>query len=544
MEFLSLTSLVFALTIVANIAIAAFVYANNPKYATNRVFFALCASLSLWLTAMLATSIPAFDPWYLALARLTLVFATPMNVLFFLFALTVPDDKIGLGRKGRSVLFAAAGIVAAVVASPLAFQGLNWFAGRPEPIPGPALPLFGLFSIGLNIAAVVAMFVKTRRAKGERRLQLRLVLLGILLMFGLIFGTIFVPVLLLGDPSFVPLAPMYVLLFTGLTGYAIFRRKLLDVKVVAAEIFSATLMLIVAVQLFLARSFLDLGFRVVVFAFVGIFIVQLIQSVRAEVRRRDELQTLSAKLTEANAHLQELDKLKSEFVSIASHQLRTPISIIKGYLALFLEGAYGEISPAAKEKLTQMFVINERMVRMVNNMLSVSRIEANRIEFACVSFDLMPVLRTAVKEMEEKAKLQGMTISLVERQPLSVYCDPAKLSEVLLNLLDNAVKYSDRGTVEVQARIRPRKGAAVVTVKDQGSGMSEEQMRHLFEKFYRAKGPLIAHTSGTGLGLYVCAKFMRAMGGEIWVERTGPGKGTTFAIAIPLRKGVVCQVPV
>ena len=544
MEILSPAALTFVLTIVANIAIAAFVYANNPKHATNRMFFALCASVSIWLTTMLATSVRAFDPWYLMLARSTLVFATPMNVLFFLFARTVPDDKPGLGRKGRAILFASAGAVAAIVASPLAFSGLRMFEGLPEPIPGPALPLFGIFSICLNIAAVVTMFKKTHRATGDRRLQLRLVMLGILLMFGLIFGTIFVPVLLLGDPAFVPLAPLYVLLFTGFTGYAIFKRKMLDVKIVAAEMISAALLLINAVQIFLAGSFLDFGFRVVTFLFVGVFVVMLIHSVRAEVERRDMLQKLSAQLAEANAHLQEVDKLKSEFISIASHQLRTPISVIKGYLSLLLEGAYGACTPIATEKIRQMFAMNERLVHMVNNMLNVSRIEKDKIEFNCASFDVGDLIRQTIGELTLTAEKKGLTLAFASppAKPVRVFADPERLREVLGNLIDNAIKYSESGNIELRLKTRAKDGVAVITIKDQGLGMSPEDQKHVFEKFFRAKEPAVAHQAGTGLGLYICARFLRGMGGDIWIESSEFGKGSTFAIGIPLREGVQCAL--
>jgi signal transduction histidine kinase len=538
----SLGSLIFVLTIVTNIVIAAFVYADNTKHATNKLFFALSAAVSLWLCTMLATSIVVHGPWYLVLAKLTLIFATPMNVLFLLFARTVPDNKFGYSHKQLLVLLAAAATVVAISASPYTFTGVAFTENGPEPVPGPGLPVFGLFQTALNISVIFTLFMKARMATGERSVQLRLILLGILLMLGMITGTIFVPVLLLGDPSFVPFAPLYVLFFTGLSAYVIFKRKLLNVKVIAAELFSAMLVLINSAQLFLADSPTDFILRLVTFIFVGVFAVFLVQSVLREVRRSEEVHQMSSMLATANEELKQMDQLKSEFISIASHQLRTPISVIKGYLSLILEGAYGNVVGPLRDKLEQMYSMNERLVQMVNNMLNVTRIEKNKLEYVCAMYDVRTVIDQAVEEMGIKARQKRVSIVFADRPdaPVGAYVDQEKFHEVITNLVDNAIKYSEGGVIEIRLKPAPKRRGVIITVKDEGIGMTQDEANQVFQKFYRAREPSVLRESGTGLGLYICAMFTRSMGGDVWIEKTSPGKGTTVALIVPTRPDAEC----
>lgn len=540
---LTLANIIYVLAIIANLAIAVFVYVNNPKHASNRLFLALSIAISTWLAAMLATNLRALLPWYLQFARLTLLFATPMDLFFFLFAHTVPDSGFKMGRRWLVALFCAALIVIGISVSPLAFSGLLFVNEKPETIAGPGMAVFGLFQMTMFIGAVFSLFMKMRRRPGEERLQLRLILLGFMLMFGMIFGTIFIPVLLLGDATFVQFAPLYALLFTGFSGYAIFRRNMLNVKVAAAELFSAGLMFINIILLFLSGSVVDFALRLFTFVVVCVFSLMFIHSVHEEVKRREELSEMTVQLAEANTHLEELDNTKSEFISIASHQLRTPISVLKGYISLILEGAYGKVSPALKEKLEQMFIMNERLVHLINNLLSLSRIEKNKVEYVCSYFDAATLTREVVDELQFKAKEKKLELRFkppTETLP-KIYADPDKLREIIINLTDNAIKYTPKGWVEWTLRAGTGSEGVVFTISDSGVGMSEEESRSIFKKFYRASQEGQKREKGTGLGLFVCVRFAQGMGGRVWIERTAPKEGTTFAVSLPTSPAVECE---
>lgn len=530
--------------ILANVVVAAFVYANQPKNATYKLFLAMSISVSVWLAVMLATDAKELWPSYVLLARATIVLATMMNAIFFLFAVTFPEEKFGLNKRQQLAFFLLVATVMLISSSSLAFSGAEMVNGIPRPINGPLFPVFGMFQSLLNLGVIVAFVIKIRRAADKnRKKQLRLVLIGILAMFGLITGTIFLPVLFAGDTSFVGLVPFFVLIFTGLIAYAIFKGKLLNIKVVAAEMFSAGLIIVNAAQLLLSTSWGDFIWRAVIFVAVGAFAIMFIRSVHEEVKQREELSEMTVQLAEANTHLEELDNTKSEFISIASHQLRTPISVLKGYISLILEGAYGKVTPALKEKLEQMFIMNERLVHLINNLLSLSRIEKNKVEYVCSYFDAATLTREVVEELQFKAKEKKLELrfkSPTETLP-KIYADPDKLREIIINLTDNAIKYTPKGWVEWTLRQGTASEGVVLTIGDSGVGMSEEESRSIFKKFYRASQEGQKREKGTGLGLFVCVRFAQGMGGRVWIERTAPREGTTFAVSLPTAPSADCE---
>ena len=524
----------FVLTIVLNMVIAAFVYANNTRHATNRLFFALSAAISIWLTVMLATSLPAFSPWYLPFARSTLFFATPMNVLFFLFAMTVPDDAVGLRRRQTIAILAASAAVMILSLMPFTFSGVDVIDGASQPVTGFGLPVFGLFQTLLNIGGIVALFLKTRRATGERRRQLHLVLLGYLTMFGMITGMIFVPVLLLGDPAYVVFAPLFVLLFTGMTGYAIFRRHMLDVKVVSAEMFSAALLFVSALQIFLSSTTESFVLHILTFLAVGLFALLFIRSVREEVRRREEIQRLASELSASNKRLRQMDDLKSTMVSIASHQIRGPLGGIRGYLTMFRDGDLGALTDKQKEIVTLNLNVTTRLLNAVETFLDITKLESGKITLRKEVLPLDDAVTDVVEEFKLPAQKKGLalTLSFGCPRPVWVEFDPEKIKHVIFNLIDNAMKYTEAGRIDV--RIRCDRREAVFEVIDTGMGIPAQDVSRLFGKFER--GELVIDRGGSGLGLYVVKMLTEMQGGRVWASSPGVGQGSTFSVALPLAK--------
>src|SRR5690606_10397694 len=232
------------------------------------------------------------------------------------------------------------------------------------------------------------------------------------------------------------------------------------------------------------------------------------------------VEILMRELEKANANLLEVDEIKSDFISIASHQLRTPVSVMKGYLSLLSEGAYGMVTPRMQEKITQMYHMNDRLVHLINNMLNVSRIERRKIEFSCEQTDLLVNIRGVVDEMRYKAEEKGLKLMFKKSDyhSIPVFVDIGKLEEVLVNLLDNAVKYTVSGTIAVSAILNTKDDVAEVHIRDTGLGIPKAEQGKLFRKFYRPDTPASFTTQGTGLGLYICGMFITGMGGKIWIE--------------------------
>lgn len=248
-----------------------------------------------------------------------------------------------------------------------------------------------------------------------------------------------------------------------------------------------------------------------------------------------EVDRQTKSLREANIRLEQLDKAKSEFISLASHQLRTPLSIIKGYVSMMMEGDWGKVNPEQEKQLEKIYLSNERLIKLVEDLLTVSRIESGRLEFDLKWLDLGDLAESVVKEFSQLADKKELYLKYLKpKKPLSkVKADSLKIRQVVQNLIDNAINYTKKGGITV--RIKEKKGKLVFSVQDTGIGVSEEEKVTLFERFSRGKEVGKMNTEGVGLGLYLAAKLINAHKGKIWVESEGKNKGSAFYFELPAR---------
>lgn len=238
-------------------------------------------------------------------------------------------------------------------------------------------------------------------------------------------------------------------------------------------------------------------------------------------------------LRTANSKLLELDELKTEFLSIASHQLRTPLSIIKGYVSLLEEGAYGKMPKESQEILQNIDISNERLVKLVDEFLNISRIEQGRTKYYFEEVNFLPIAEGILSELKAKADPRDITLTLDASEGLShVIADAEKLRHCLYNFVDNAIKYSPANS-KVSVQIHDLKQGLEIKVIDNGAGLDEKDIKNLFQKFYRSPH-VMREVQGTGLGLFVVKQFAEAHGGKVWAKSTGVGKGSEFGFWVPL----------
>lgn len=257
-------------------------------------------------------------------------------------------------------------------------------------------------------------------------------------------------------------------------------------------------------------------------------------------RHAETLQHFSEKLANANERLKELDKLKTEFVSIASHQLRSPLAAIKGYASMLLEGSFGELSLGAREAIGRIFSSSSFMARSVDDFLNVSRIELGRMKYDFSSFDICSLIDLVIDEQQPFAKEKKLKLAHDKpkgAEGCNIYADIGKVKQVLTNLVDNAIKYTPKGSITVKFDRNPEKKTITIMVKDIGMGMERGTIEKLFKKFSRADDANKVNVIGTGLGLYVAKNLIEAQNGRIWAESEGPGKGSTFYIELPEANG-------
>jgi len=261
--------------------------------------------------------------------------------------------------------------------------------------------------------------------------------------------------------------------------------------------------------------------------------------VRTVIKTNDELAQLSDAFNRSALALSKmeeerncLDKSKSEFLSITSHELRTPITPIKAQLQMIQQEYFGALTEKQKESLTIVLRNTERLNKIIEDFLEISRIEAARLKFAFRKTNLHETVNETIGLMTGFAKEKNITLIVrMENLPI-IEIDPDRISQVLRNLVHNAIKFSPTGsTIEVTAELQ--QDDIRFSVKDQGIGLNMEDQLRVFEPFYQVEGSLRRSYGGTGLGLTICRGIIEAQKGKIWVD-SKPGLGSTFYFTVPL----------
>ena len=252
---------------------------------------------------------------------------------------------------------------------------------------------------------------------------------------------------------------------------------------------------------------------------------------RVEERTRELKQKADA-LETANIQLQRLDQLKSEFVSLVSHEFRAPLTNMRGALEL-MEDSFST-NGADYSRLTR--IVNAevgRLGRLVEDVLNISRIEAGELKLTCEKVDAVQVVTQVLDEFTARNVSQKLHYFSESTHPF-LWADLDRLHQVIANLIDNAVKYSPENS-EVTVSIESNAQEGILSVSDHGLGIPIEEQPHLFQKFSRLDSRDDKETYGYGLGLYLCRRLIEGMHGRIWVE-SEPGRGATFRFALPLAK--------
>lgn len=233
-----------------------------------------------------------------------------------------------------------------------------------------------------------------------------------------------------------------------------------------------------------------------------------------------------------------VERMKTEFVSLAAHQLRTPLSAIKWTLKMMLDGDMGKISKEQKELLQKSYDSNERMIGLINDLLNVSRIEEGRYVYDPKFVSLEDLLEPVIESYKREAKKRGIKIEFKKpkKKTPEIKMDGEKIKLSITNLIDNAVRYTSKGG-SVAISLEKKKGCVEFTVKDSGIGIPKDQQERLFTKFFRAANAIRKETEGSGLGLFICKNIIEAHGGKVWFE-SEEGKGSTFYLTLPTKGGI------
>ena len=236
----------------------------------------------------------------------------------------------------------------------------------------------------------------------------------------------------------------------------------------------------------------------------------------------------------------EIDRMKTEFVSLASHQLRTPLTSINWYLEILMEGDDGTLNKAQMAHLKEVYQSSKGMLKLIEDLLNISRVESGRLKVEPKRTNLVRFIQGVIEEVRPLGKEKRCAIFFKKPagKPPSVLIDPTLLRQVIHNFLTNAIRYSKKTDCRISVSLFEGGGNYIVSVKDNGIGIPKNEQQRIFERFYRAANAIESMSEGSsGLGLYIAKLLIDMIGGKIWFESKGVGKGSTFYVSIP-KKGM------
>lgn len=250
------------------------------------------------------------------------------------------------------------------------------------------------------------------------------------------------------------------------------------------------------------------------------------------VTLQKKIEDATSQLKRSNEKLKALDEAKDDFVSMASHQLRTPLTSVKGYLSMVLEGDAGELNEQQRSMLDQAFTSSQRMTYLIADLLNLSRLKTGKFVIENTPTDLAKVITQELSQVEATAEARKLTITYHEPETFpTLLLDQTKIRQVIMNFVDNAIYYTPSGG-EITVKLEELEKSIEFTVHDTGIGVPASEQHNLFTKFYRAANAKQARPDGTGLGLFMAKKVIIAQGGAT-IFKSQPGKGSTFGFSFP-----------
>lgn len=510
---------------------------NNGKDSLTKIFLAMAISMFCWVNFSFLARILAHSNPNFAIVSLKIAwFATPFLFVFLYFFIINLIKRQDEHRTLTKYVIIGALIIAIMAGfTDLVISGTTFVNIYYTIIYGKAMYFY--LGVGLSLFAAPIYFLSKEYSglTSQVKEEIRFILLGIFVFYvlNIIFNVVLPVGFRLNNLYFIGDYSTIILL--GCIAYAILKHGLFNTKMIASESIVIALSIGLFAEIFNFNSLIMVVTQAIIWILATYGGYQLIKSVKIEIKQREDLAVLAKQLEDANSHLKEIDKLKDDFLSMASHELNTPIAAIEGYLSMILqEGMGGKIPDKAREYLQTVFTSSQRLASLVKDLLNVSRIESGRIHIIYEQKQITAVIDQAIMEVMSKAREAKHTLTFekpIKPIPLT-YFDVTRVTEIMINMLGNSIKYTPPGG-KITVRTVSDGKKIVVSVEDNGKGIPKERVNAVFEKFTQVD-VMKDEVKGTGLGMYIAKKFIELMNGQIWFQSPGEGKGTTFYISLPV----------
>jgi len=518
------------------------IFFNNRKSITGKTFLFFSLLTIFWSTfnyLNYQTQNTEIAFWFLRISGFFAVWhAFSFFQLFFVFS----EEKKVFSKWYRFLLVPITAITSIITLTPLVFSQIEKVSlnGRILEVEnGPGIALFGLVVTAFVITGIILLVRKLVKSSGLQKKQFKIITIGTIITFSLLIIFNFIFPAILNNSKYISLGALFIFPLVFSVSYAILRHHLFNIKVVAVSVLTFALSSVTFFEILFAQGLDLIIFRSSVFLLILSFGILLIKGVFNEVQQREQLEELTKELELANQKLKSLDELKTEFLSLASHQLKSPLTSIKGYTSMLLEGSFGKLEKKQTEAVDRVLQSSNHLVKVVNDLLNVSKIEQGGMQYEMSSFRFEKMVAEVVDELKINAQSHNLKLSLSidEKLGYAVNGDREKLRQVVLNLIDNSIKYTPKGSIKVNIGKTANDTKILLSITDTGVGMREEIKNKLFQKFGRQDEKKM-YVGGSGLGLYLAKEIIRAHRGQIWVESEGENKGSTFFVELDLVKNL------
>ncbi len=376
--------------------------------------------------------------------------------------------------------------------------------------------------------------------------QVKLVLLGMAITAILSAVTnIILP--LLGNATLVSFGPYFTMFFIIFTVYAILKHHLFDIKVIATELLTFAIWIILLLKIFSSSGVQEVIVNSAIFIAMVIFGVFLIRSVIKEVRQREEMAKMAEDVRrayvvekQAKEQLQELDRFKDHFLTQAQHDLRTPLTAIMGYTDMLLQGMFGKQTKKTLEVIQKIQLVSKSMKAKADSFLDLAQFQLGKSPVTLKDgVGMFAILDEVKSELDFKASTKNIYLQLEKpEKDLVIRADREKLKAAIFNIVDNAVKYTPKGGVTIALK---NHDTVKIIITDTGIGIAKEKLDSVFGTMFERSEQAKKTAAGAGVGLYLSGQIIEAHHGKVWAESEGEGKGSVFHIELPLSSEAISK---